>query len=265
MAVAKWWWVIAVVALAAGLAPEARADAACDKRVGVMRKRLAAVAGDSRGEMMMAIRGLEVPRVKKPRGLDLRAPVLAVWKDAMTLNGSPVTSYVEIIEGASGRVLYLQADGALPVAGVAKLLKDLAAKRQLRLVVSGPPPAPQLPFPDSPAWAVEELEVARAATDDRARLLANAITKAITGCAPLIEAFGQVASADPGSKADLLNRKVPAAIATCNCQGADVGAVELLVAAVVARTSSLGWLALPASALARAKGKTISDLAVKLK
>lgn len=92
------------------------------------------------------------------------------------------------------------------------------------------------PDADAPPW-VKELsdEIERAPDASReAILLAEGMTKAIAGCAPVAKAFAAVAPLDANDKEAALRESVPDALEECHCEGVDVAALSFFIRSAMA-------------------------------
>jgi hypothetical protein len=123
----------------------------------------------------------------------------------------------------------------LDAPGFDQLLVALSAWGQVRLIVGHTFfDHDRVILDPAPAWATRALETRR---DDRPAVMREDMTRAIQGCAPLQDAFGQIADAR-----DIVTR-IPAALAECDCAVANPEAIGTLAAMIIAVADfEPGWL-----------------------
>ena len=87
------------------------------------------------------------------------------------------------------------------------------------------------PDADAPEWVkdIHRKIVGAADASQRAMLIADGMTKAIGGCAPVAKAFGSAAALGVEEKEAALRESVPAALDECGCDGVDVVALSFFM------------------------------------
>lgn len=88
----------------------------------------------------------------------------------------------------------------------------------------------------APAWVSDKAEAIRAAEQpsQRARLVAEGMSRSIRGCAELVGVFKTIAVMPADRKDAAFRREAPKAIAACECEGVDVDAFETMARLSVA-------------------------------
>ncbi len=129
--------------------------------------------------------------------------------------------------------IYVWPDRAASAARVAEVAAAVPHGREVRLAFLGPAPAiaaDAAALVKQPEIAALRDRVTRLDPGQRAAFLAGEIQKAVGTCAPLVEAFGSVATVAADQKGAYLARAAPAALKKCGCA---VGDLDVIVYAML--------------------------------
>ncbi len=175
-------------------------------------------------------------------------PQLVLGKDdTLSLQGRLLRSIDELgnelaltveMARASGRTepLYIWVDQASAAARVASILAVVPAGMEARLVLVGPEPSLseyERELLDIPRVQTLRQEIDDLDPADKATTLAQRMQVAVGSCAPLMKAFGSVASTDGTSKAEYMAKAAPEALRACACEVADLEFIEYTLLAIM--------------------------------
>lgn len=239
---------VALLLVAACGPSSAERQAACEARVLVLEARLAGLSEP--GPALPSIPGLEVatatgadatrllPVIGLSRDGELRLDDRALGgPDALAADVATLDRNWAILHPRSTglEAVYVWADRRMSLADVRAATALLRPDLELWLLAESA--AARSPAPVCPAGH-ETTCAALAAPDGEARAtrLATAWQDAIGSCAELVRLSGELASADPAARLEVMRTGVPAALRACGCVGGglDVELVAYLTEQILA-------------------------------
>jgi hypothetical protein len=240
---------------------------ACDARADRLATRLSALAKEAPSWMYVPP-GLTP--IESPRGaaMERPEPTVVVRRDgALEYRGEPTPDLGERLAierriHPDASAVYVLADRDAPAAAVGQVVAALPAGMSARLVVRGP----ERPIDDAdrrlrrqPSVAEFAAGIDRKDVSERAVHAAEAMSKAIGRCTPMIELFGAVAGVDPEGKTRIVAEGAPRALRACGCRLADVELFEYVLLSIFdAYGAPMRWLPL---ADVPADARTAAELA----
>lgn len=231
-------WVLVVV----GLLPACSKSggSTCDTRVDRMASELAALSQRQAG---MAPRG--ITPIERPGGDELGPGTeVTIGPDGeVAAYGEPIheltpglrewfDTHDKVARETASQPIYLWPDKAVSAERVAEVAAAMPAGREVRLAFLNPAPpvsTAAAKLVQKPAVAAVRDRVMKLDPSQRAVAIAREMQKAVGTCAPLVKAFGKVATIAADGKAAFLARAVPAALKECHCGVGDLDMVEYLL------------------------------------